>query len=207
MCLLLSVSTFKSYHQRQEVQTRLSEGAVASPPSRRPAGAELQHHPRTCAWQDSREKGSSGLGPWICALSSLFPALGSALVLVRMLWPGLLVLRALWDQKVGMHMSWEGCCSQLPHPAAFRGSRALPGGRGSRAEPAGSTAFHPRRLPEGFPASGTQSDDFFPPFFCFLLVVLQMCCIYKQGNPHCCAFHNCQHRGLLLSNVTSGFCL
>lgn len=28
-------------------------------------------------------------------------------------------------------------------------------------------AFHPRRLPEGFPASGTQSDDFFPPFFVF----------------------------------------
>lgn len=56
--------------------------------------------------------------------------------------------------------------------AAFRGSRALPGGRGSRAEPAGSTAFHPRRLLEGFPASGTQSDYFFPPFFCFLLVVL-----------------------------------
>lgn len=32
-----------------------------------------------------------------------------------------------------------------------------------------------------------------------------MCCIYKQDNPQCCAYHNCQHRGLLLSNMISGF--
>lgn len=50
---------------------------------------------------------------------------------------------------------------------------------------------------------------FFPsfPLFCSPLIVLQMCCIYIQGNPHCCAFCNCQHRGLLLSNMISDFCL
>lgn len=50
---------------------------------------------------------------------------------------------------------------------------------------------------------------FFPsfPLFCSPLIVLQICCIYIQGNPHCCAFCNCQHRGLLLSNMISDFCL
>lgn len=143
-------------HQRQGVQTRLSRGAVASPP----CGSAAPASPRGTARRDSGKRAGlslapgAGRSPGSASRGLCPPAAASTLA----------VPRALWIRSCP---SWEGCCSRL--------SPAAPCGRGKPGWPEGSVAFHPHTLPEGFPPSGTQSDCFFPflfYFLCFLLVVL-----------------------------------
>lgn len=142
LCLLLFVLAFKRISPKTGSSNRAEEQWLPHPP-----GAELQHHPRTCAWQDRGTEGRSDAGPWIWGLSWLSRALGSVLVLAR----GFPAPRGLSGIRIcNAHVL--GVLLPVPSPRA------------------GEAVLTPQ-APRGFPASGTPSDDYFSFFFFSLLVV------------------------------------